>query len=437
MAALMKASERRFAESVVRLAYCNPFLPERIAYERDALGDDFDASMPDWNLHGDVRADHPNVRMLLQRSEQLVEVLRRKLKRPNPPHKDLQLYQDLVLFVLYYRYREAFEKVIESAPTKRGASALGPCFSRFERAMRYFLLAPHFAPPGSSEAAHLFACFFQVKRAFHYIFRHIIGTSHPAARFRAAAWQSIFTHDLRRYRSVLYNKMGDITTLITGPSGTGKELAARAVAMAQYIPFDLRSGKFTANFDRALHPVNLSALSPTLIESELFGHVRGAFTGAVKGRPGRFEFPRPLLDRPGCDFSFSGLKTAVMYAVRDTDLDDQVRADIALAFQTAVVETLIAKCLRAVEQTAIPRLVVAGGVGANRELRTRLARSIEEQGGEVYFPRPEFCTDNGAMIAYAGALRLRHDISEEQTIAARARWSLADLRAPQDPAVAR
>ncbi len=158
---------------------------------------------------------------------------------------------------------------------------------------------------------------------------------------------------------------------------------------------------------------------------------------AENGRPGRFEFPRPLLDRPGCDFSFSGLKTAVMYAVRDTDLDDQVRADIALAFQTAVVETLIAKCLRAVEQTAIPRLVVAGGVGANRELRTRLARSIEEQGGEVYFPRPEFCTDNGAMIAYAGALRLRHDISEEQTIAARARWSLADLRAPQDPAVAR
>ncbi len=158
---------------------------------------------------------------------------------------------------------------------------------------------------------------------------------------------------------------------------------------------------------------------------------------AENGRPGRFEFPRPLLNRPGCDFSFSGLKTAVMYAVRDTDLDDQVRADIALAFQTAVVETLIAKCLRAVEQTAIPRLVVAGGVGANRELRTRLARSIEEQGGEVYFPRPEFCTDNGAMIAYAGALRLRHDISEEQTIAARARWSLADLRAPQDPAVAR
>ncbi len=157
---------------------------------------------------------------------------------------------------------------------------------------------------------------------------------------------------------------------------------------------------------------------------------------AENGRPGRFEFPRPLLDRPDCDFSFSGLKTAVMYAVRDTDLDDQVRADIALAFQAAVVETLIAKCLRAMEQTAIPRLVVAGGVSANRELRTRLAQTVGEEGGEVYFPRPEFCTDNGAMIAYAGLLRLRHDVGEEHTLAARARWSLADLRAPQDPAAA-
>ncbi len=157
---------------------------------------------------------------------------------------------------------------------------------------------------------------------------------------------------------------------------------------------------------------------------------------AENGRPGRFEFPRPLLDRPGCDFSFSGLKTAVMYAVRDTDLDDQVRADIALAFQAAVVETLIAKCLRAMEQTAIPRLVVAGGVSANRELRTRLAQTVGEEGGEVYFPRPEFCTDNGAMIAYAGLLRLRHDVGEEHTLAARARWSLADLRAPQDSAEA-
>lgn len=157
---------------------------------------------------------------------------------------------------------------------------------------------------------------------------------------------------------------------------------------------------------------------------------------AENGRPGRFEFPRPLLDRPGCEFSFSGLKTAAMYAVRDTVLDDQVCADIALAFQAAVVETLVVKCLRAVEQTAVPRLVVAGGVSANQELRVRLARAMEEIGGEVYFPRPEFCTDNGAMIAYAGLLRLRHYIPEEHTIAARPRWNLADLCAPRTPAAA-
>jgi DNA-binding NtrC family response regulator len=116
----------------------------------------------------------------------------------------------------------------------------------------------------------------------------------PAARLRAGIWQSIFTHDLRRYRRVLYDRMGDLTTLITGPSGTGKELVARAIAMARYIPFNAKAKTFAGDYAESFIPLNLSALSPTLIESELFGHRRGAFTGALEDRAGWLETCPPL-----------------------------------------------------------------------------------------------------------------------------------------------
>ena len=190
-------------------------------------------AIADWNLHGDVKADHPNVKRLLARSEDLVEAIREKLKRTKRPHRDLQLYEDVVLFVLYYRFREFFDHVIDSAPSKRGPSSLATCFSRFEKMLRHLFSAPPFDLSGSSDAAHLFAIFFQVKRAFHFIFRNIIGTSQPAARFRAAAWQSVFTHDLRRYKAVLYGKMGDITTLITGALDTRAKRAAGSESSVQ------------------------------------------------------------------------------------------------------------------------------------------------------------------------------------------------------------
>jgi hypothetical protein len=289
MKAVLTTSERRFAASIAKLVYGNPFLPERIACEREALGDAFDESMADWNLRGEVSADHANVRALLERCAHLAETFRQRLKQDSPRRGDLELYEDLVLFLLYHRFRNAFDQVIESALSGRATLTLSACYGRFEKAVRHFLFPPHFGDSAGLDVAHLFALFFQIKRAFHFIFRNIIGTSGPAARFRAAAWQSIFTHDLRRYRTVLHDRMDDITTLITGPSGTGKELAARAIGMARYIPFDAKSRKFADEFHRSFHPVNLSALSATLIESELFGHVRGAFTGAIKDHFGRFE----------------------------------------------------------------------------------------------------------------------------------------------------
>jgi N6-L-threonylcarbamoyladenine synthase len=151
---------------------------------------------------------------------------------------------------------------------------------------------------------------------------------------------------------------------------------------------------------------------------------------AASGRPGRYAFPRPMLDRPGFEFSFSGLKTAVMQAVRAAALSDQERADVAFAVQDAIVATLCAKALRALQYTGHRALVVAGGVGANRELRARLTREASALGSQVYFPRLEFCTDNAAMIAVAGLQRLRAHEHTSGGIEVRARWPLAELRPP-------
>ncbi|ALN64843.1 metalloendopeptidase, glycoprotease family protein [Lysobacter antibioticus] len=150
---------------------------------------------------------------------------------------------------------------------------------------------------------------------------------------------------------------------------------------------------------------------------------------AELGRPGLFKFARPMTDRPGLDFSFSGLKTQVLLAWRNSDQSDQTRADIARAFEDAVVDTLAIKCGRALDAAGCDTLVVAGGVGANRRLRAKLATMAEKRGGRVCFPRPAFCTDNGAMIAYAGALRLQAGQFESAAVKVTPRWDMALLQA--------
>lgn len=146
---------------------------------------------------------------------------------------------------------------------------------------------------------------------------------------------------------------------------------------------------------------------------------------AESGNPARFTFPRPMTDRPGLDFSFSGLKTHAVNTIRNAPGDEQTRADIARAFVDAAVDTLAIKCRRAMEQTNIYTLVAAGGVSANKQLRKKLAEMTGEMGGRVYYPRPDFCTDNGAMIAYTGYLHLLAGKSESLSFAAYPRWALA------------
>ena len=154
---------------------------------------------------------------------------------------------------------------------------------------------------------------------------------------------------------------------------------------------------------------------------------------ATSGNAARFDFPRPMLDRAGLEFSFSGLKTAVSLAVRDRaaanagTLDAQTRADIAAGVQEAIVDTLVRKTMRALDETGYEAVVVAGGVGANLALRSRLDAAAARQGAKVFYPRIEFCTDNAAMIAVAGLARLKAGTHETAAIRARANWSLAEL----------
>jgi tRNA N6-adenosine threonylcarbamoyltransferase len=149
---------------------------------------------------------------------------------------------------------------------------------------------------------------------------------------------------------------------------------------------------------------------------------------AGNGQTSSLKLPRPMLDRPGLEFSFSGLKTAVLHAVREQPLTDRRRADIAFAAQEAIVDTLIAKAMRALEATGLDALVVSGGVSANRTLRERMAAAAAERGARVYYPRIAFCTDNAAMIAVAGLARLEAGQHEGLGIQARARWPLSELQ---------
>lgn len=150
---------------------------------------------------------------------------------------------------------------------------------------------------------------------------------------------------------------------------------------------------------------------------------------AEQGNPDRFTFPRPMVDRPGLDFSFSGLKTYARNTLEQHQDDPTIAADVSRAFEEAVADTLAIKCRRALRQCGMKRLVVAGGVSANRAIRQRLSEIAAAEGGAAFFPQLAFCTDNGAMIAYAGALRLAAGEASDLSIETRPRWPLAELSA--------
>lgn len=148
---------------------------------------------------------------------------------------------------------------------------------------------------------------------------------------------------------------------------------------------------------------------------------------AKKGIKGRYVFPRPMTNKPGLDFSFSGLKTYAANTIRSASNDCQTRSDIALAFEDAVIDTLLIKCCRALDYTGFKRLIISGGVSANNSLRKRIRKITKQRGEEVFYTRPEFCTDNGAMIAYAGSVLLMTGDHSDLSITVRSRWPITEL----------
>ena len=282
---LFPARDRATVDAIRQLAFSNPFLPERIELERQVLGPAFVPIAPVWSPDPADLEVPANVGRIRGLAEEMAEAARRRVRgghRPTP--EEWVAYDELVLHVLYFRYEDVIYRELEGAPDRNGRAA--PHYRAFAADAASFHALPG-AP--AVDAAQLFALVHQFRRAFHFIFRRILGSSLAAARLRATTWQSIFTRDLRRYRRHLFQRMQDVSTLIVGPSGTGKELVALAIGLSRYIPFDALTSSFAEDFRTTYHPLNLAALAPSLIESELFGHRKGSFTGAIADREGHLH----------------------------------------------------------------------------------------------------------------------------------------------------
>lgn len=280
-----------FLESVSELAYCNPFSPRRTELEQNILGAEADSTQSVWSYRASAENLWHNEKMIADRLAPVAEQIRNELASGTKVSKsNMRLYEDLIHYFLFVRYRDDLWVLIHDE-LKGNRTECMETWKRFSADVEHYLVNSDSDYEFNllSRPEHMFACCFQICRLFHHIFFWIVGSSSSAAKLRAAIWQSVLTHNLRRYYESLYQCMGDIPTLITGPSGTGKELVARAIAMAQYIPFDSSKGEFIEDYSDSYFAVNLAAMSPTLIESELFGHNKGAFTGATADRRGLFE----------------------------------------------------------------------------------------------------------------------------------------------------
>lgn len=287
--AFVSPAERPVLEAYSKLSYCNPFMPERIQLEREVLGREFIWTDDAWHKRADRDGVPPNVDQMTRRAQELADAIRgRLIERGGASDRELSLYEDLCIYFLYNVHHPNLWALCLQEEGE-GARRNAPFFNEFRADLERYFDLPGYSFDSLGDAVHLFAGFYQLRRAFHYIYDNIIGGSISTAMLRASVWQSIFTHDMRRYRRALFNRIGDVATLISGPSGTGKELVAQSIGYARYIPFDPKANRFTADYRESYFPLNISALTPTLVESELFGHRKGAFTGALKDRKGWFE----------------------------------------------------------------------------------------------------------------------------------------------------
>ncbi|MDP2343656.1 MAG: sigma 54-interacting transcriptional regulator [Deltaproteobacteria bacterium] len=267
---LLAPDQRTLAAALARLHRVNPFTPERDVVESAALGQRA--------RRGDNQA------ALEELTVDLAEHMARQLARGQRPVDDeREIYREVVLLTLFDRCALALDDLIDGKQKK------ATCYAGFLADWRRFFSADDVVDAGSllETPARLFALFFQLRRAYHFVFRFILGPSAPTAALRASIWRSIFTVDPARYRRALVGRMHEVPTLILGETGTGKELVARAIAFSAFVPFVDDKQSFVGDWT-AFFPISLAELPDTLVESTLFGHVRGAFTGAVDAREGVF-----------------------------------------------------------------------------------------------------------------------------------------------------
>lgn len=284
---MFSSEQRKFAQTISEIINCNPFLPQRIKLERQALGKEFIEENANWNLHPSQHQATVNLERMHVMAEEILSSCRNAGTKQFD-EKNAPLYLDLVRFVLFNVHSDAFTTVAEEHG--KGSNAL---YKRFRKDWLSYCDPERFPDTVTEQVPHTFSLLFQIRRAFDNIFRHLIGSSDAIIELRANVWRSIFTHNVRRYHDSMYNAMADFPTLITGPTGSGKELVARAIGLSGYVPFDPETGKWATSLDGLFISLNLSALSPTLIESELFGHAKGAFTGACEDRTGWLQVCPP------------------------------------------------------------------------------------------------------------------------------------------------
>lgn len=287
MNTLFSSAQQNKAQALGNLVFTNPFGEERISLEKQILGKDYINQFHVWVITPSQQGVSPNLEKLAQAAEDLLASAQHRLQQGyQATEAEWQIYGELALYAFYYRYENAFFQVIT---TEQVSKVVMPFYKRFVADWQSIFANTPLVKLAQYQCEHMFALFFQTRRAFHYIFRAILGTSHAATALRISVWQSIFGYDLRRYHRSLYGRMHEISTLILGESGTGKELVASAIGLARYIPFNGTSQRFEGDYAQHFQAVHLAALPLTLLESELFGHKKGAFTGASHDRAGYLE----------------------------------------------------------------------------------------------------------------------------------------------------
>ncbi|MDQ8202880.1 sigma 54-interacting transcriptional regulator [Pelagicoccus sp. SDUM812003] len=278
------------AQKLAAIVYCNPFEETRWNLEKECLGGDYQERAAYVAPGDSEELLAPNLKRLLGLAHELMESARTKLKAAGEASQEEQgVYENLMHFLVYHEMMERYDKLIDKTLSGRPRAVEAEFYYEYRERQRYYLAVSPATRFSTADEALYFALYFQLRRAWLNIYRYLVGGSQAICELRGRIWNSCFTRNMQRYQRSLYNRMGDIVTLITGPSGSGKELVARAVGMSRFMPFDERSSSFAVDFGKAFYPLNLSALSPTLIESELFGHRKGAFTGALQDRSGYFE----------------------------------------------------------------------------------------------------------------------------------------------------